>query len=65
MMRTALMEQMNITNQCFEECIQNLSSPDLSTSEKSCLQNCGSRLMTTMFILQDAQGKLQSRGGQF
>ena len=37
MMRTALMEQMNITNQCFDECVQNLSSPDLSANEKSCL----------------------------
>ena len=62
-MRQAIKEQMGITAGCFDECVQKFNDTTLSSGEKSCLQNCGTRYVGTMQLLMNAQTSLQARAG--
>ena len=42
-MRSQMKMQLDIIKQCFGDCITNFSAGELSSNEKSCVQNCGKR----------------------
>jgi hypothetical protein len=53
---------MGIMKSCFSDCITNFSSSDLSSSEKTCLQNCSKRMASSYEVVAQAQQTLASRG---
>jgi len=58
--------QLDLYKICFNDCVNSLSTSDLSTNEKSCLQNCAKRQMQTFMVLGETQQTLMARqGGQF
>ncbi len=54
---------MGIMKSCFSDCITNFSASDLSSSEKTCLQNCAKRMAGSYEVVAQAQQQLQARGG--
>ncbi len=68
-MRSQMKMQLDIIKQCFSDCVQTFSVGELSSSEKSCVQNCGKRQIQAMMMLGEAQQSIMSRqggmGGQF
>ena len=48
---------------CFDDCVNSFSSAELTSSEKSCLNNCTRRETSSYEALNAAQQQLGSRGG--
>ena len=48
---------------CFDDCVTAFSSSDLTSSEKSCLNNCTRRETATFELLGQVQGQLGGRAG--
>jgi hypothetical protein len=55
---------MGIMKSCFTDCISNFAVSDLSSSEKTCLQNCSKRMAGSYEVVSQAQQTLAARGGQ-
>jgi hypothetical protein len=53
-MRSQMKMQLDIIKQCFGDCITNFSAGELSSNEKSCVQNCGKRQIQAMMMLGEA-----------
>lgn len=62
-LRMMMKTQLDITKQCYADCVNNFSSNELSTNEKKCLQNCGMRLASSMMVMSEVQQGLMSRQG--
>ncbi len=54
---------MGIMKSCFNDCIGDFRAPDLSQSEKTCLQNCSKRMAGSYEVVAQAQTQMQQRSG--
>ena len=69
-MRVMARMQVGVFKKCFDECVSNFSAPELSSSESSCIKNCGLKQMNTLQMFGDAQNQAMQKmqggmGGQF
>ena len=62
-MRQQYKMQLDIIKTCFGDCANNFAAGELSSGEKTCLQNCAKRTMNTLMILGEAQQTFMSRQG--
>ena len=54
---------LGIVKDCYADCVNNFSSDQLSSSEKTCLQNCAKRTMQMFMVFGEAQQGIMSRQG--
>ena len=54
-MKMQMRMQMTLMSDCFGDCVQSFRDTELSSGEKSCLQNCAKRTAGTMMLLGQAQ----------
>lgn len=62
-MRTMMKMQLEIVKACYNDCVQNFKNPELSASEKTCLQNCSTRQAACMMVMNEAQQSIMARQG--
>ena len=55
--------QFAMIKSCFTDCVQNFGDDQLSSSEKSCLQNCALREIQTFQLMANLQQSIMQRGG--
>lgn len=51
-----------LTDKCFRKCVPSTASQDLSSSEKTCVQNCASTFMEMGKLTVKQLEKLQRQG---
>ncbi len=58
---------MGIMKSCFNDCVGDFRSSDLSQSEKTCIGNCSKRMAGSYEVVAAAQQQMSSRmgGGAF
>mmetsp|Transcript_17626 Transcript_17626/g.20394 ORF Transcript_17626/g.20394 Transcript_17626/m.20394 type:complete len:80 (-) Transcript_17626:39-278(-) len=59
----------SLISSCFNDCVNDFKSMDLTQSEQTCLNNCASRNANTqdliMQVQQEFQGQMGGGGGAF
>lgn len=55
--------QLDVIKLCFSDCINVFKDDQLSSTEKSCVQNCAKRQVNTMMIIGEAQQSMMARQG--
>jgi len=62
-MKAQMRMQLDVIKLCFGDCINAFKEDQLSSTEKSCVQNCAKRQVATMMIIGEAQQSMMSRQG--
>ncbi len=62
-MKAQMRMQFQMIKGCFTDCVQNFRDDQLTSNEKSCLQNCAHREIQTFQLMASLQQKMMSRGG--
>ena len=62
-MKAQMRMQLDVIKQCFGDCINSFKEDQLSGTEKSCVQNCAKRQVSTMMIIGEAQQSVMARQG--
>jgi hypothetical protein len=53
----------SLINNCFNDCVNDFRSGELSSSEKTCLSNCAQKSTGTQNLLMEVQQDLQNQMG--
>ena len=62
-MKAQMKMQFQMIKSCFTDCVQSFREDQLTSQEKSCLQNCAMREISTFQTMSQLQQTLMSRGG--
>ena len=62
-MKAQMRMQLDVIKLCFSDCINGFKDDQLSSTEKSCVQNCAKRQVNTMMIIGEAQQSMMARQG--
>ena len=54
---------MGIMKSCFNDCVGDFKSSDLSGNEKGCIQNCSKRMASSYEVVAQAQQQMSARMG--
>eukprot|EP00351_Strombidinopsis_sp_SopsisLIS2011_P002433 CAMPEP_0116874222 /NCGR_PEP_ID=MMETSP0463-20121206/5660_1 /TAXON_ID=181622 /ORGANISM="Strombidinopsis sp, Strain SopsisLIS2011" /LENGTH=72 /DNA_ID=CAMNT_0004517603 /DNA_START=34 /DNA_END=252 /DNA_ORIENTATION=+ len=54
---------LGIVKDCYNDCVNNFSSDQLNSTEKSCLQNCAKRQMQMIMVFGEAQQGIMAKQG--
>ena len=52
-----------VISNCFDDCVNDFKSNELSSNEKTCLSNCAQRSGGTQELIMQVQNELQSQMG--
>ena len=62
-MKAQMKMQFQMIKSCFTDCVQSFREDQLTSNEKTCLQNCAMREISTFQTMSQLQQTLMSRGG--
>ena len=54
---------MGIMKSCFNDCVADFRTTDLSNNEKNCIQNCSKRMASSYEVVAQAQQQMSARMG--
>lgn len=62
-MKAQMKMQFAMIKSCFMDCVTNFRDDQLTSNEKSCLQNCARREIASFQTMAELQQTMMSRGG--